>query len=222
MNTLIVFFASAIALAAAASLPTPAPPGKHVAILKQVSEIDPEGSYQYSFEAENGISVEEAGHTSANAENAVVASGNFKYTGPDGVPYSVQYVADENGFQPQAAHLPVAPTPPPIPAYIARALDWIAAHPAPPEKPAPPRPPVAIILRQVNNFNPDGSYQYSYETSDGTAVEESGHPSTTLQEQPIVVTGNFKYVSPEGSPISVQYVGDENGFQPQGSHLPGA
>ncbi|KAK9730589.1 Insect cuticle protein [Popillia japonica] len=95
-----------------------------------------------------------------------------------------------------------------------------SGSPGSPAKAPLPHPPVAIILKQVNNFNPDGSYEYSYETSDGIAVEESGRPSTTSQEQPIIVSGSFKYVSPEGSPISVQYVADENGFQPQGSHLP--
>lgn len=88
----------------------------------------------FSYEAENGINVEESGHPSNLPDNPVVSAGSFKYTDPDGTPVSLQYVADENGFQPQGAHLPVAPTPPPIPEYIARALDWIAAHPAPPEK----------------------------------------------------------------------------------------
>ncbi|KAK9721043.1 Insect cuticle protein [Popillia japonica] len=110
--------------------------------------------------------------------------------------------------------------------------DGLPAQPyAAPEQPDPtivkqdrpiPQRPVSTIVKQVNNVNPDGSYQYSYETSDGTAVEESGRPSTTLENQPIIVSGSFKYTAPEGSPISVQYSADENGFQLQGSHLPGA
>lgn len=35
-------------------------------------------------------------------------------------------MANEEGFQPQGAHLPTSP---PIPEAILRALDWIAAHP---------------------------------------------------------------------------------------------
>lgn len=66
-------------------------------------------------------------------EPALEAQGSFQYTAPDGTPIAVQYVANENGFQPQGEHLP---TPPPIPEAILRALAYIEAHP-PQEQPAP-------------------------------------------------------------------------------------
>ena len=48
----------------------------------------------------------------------------YSYTAPDGTPVHVQYVADENGFQPQSDLLPVAPAfPHPIPQFV---LDQIA------------------------------------------------------------------------------------------------
>lgn len=34
------------------------------------------------------------------------------------------------------------------------------------------------------------------------------------------VEGSFSYTSPEGETISLTYIADENGFQPQGDHLP--
>lgn len=54
------------------------------------------------------------------------AQGDFKYTAPDGTPIALQYVANENGFQPSGAHLPTSP---PIPEAILRSLEYNAAHP---------------------------------------------------------------------------------------------
>lgn len=88
----------------------------------------------FSFEADNGISAQEQGRLGGGNEPAIQAQGGFQYTAPDGAPISLTYVADENGFQPQGAHLPVAPTPPPIPDYILRSIEYNAAHPEPEQR----------------------------------------------------------------------------------------
>ncbi|KAJ8924938.1 hypothetical protein NQ315_001101 [Exocentrus adspersus] len=73
------------------------------------------------------------------------------------------------------------------------------------------------ILRLDNNPNAgDGSYNYAYETADGISAQEEG----ALRGEAQQAQGGYSYTSPEGEQISVQYVADENGFQPQGSHLP--
>lgn len=61
-----------------------------------------------SFETSNGISQQESGQlNNAGTENESIAvRGQFSFTGADGVVYTVTYIADENGFQPQGAHLP--------------------------------------------------------------------------------------------------------------------
>ncbi|XP_016955536.1 pupal cuticle protein Edg-78E [Drosophila biarmipes] len=93
---------------------------KDAVITRQdVDPADPEGNYSYAYETSNGIQTQEAG-------NANGASGSHSYISPEGIPISLTYTADENGFQPQGAHLP---TPPPIPEAILRALEYIASHP---------------------------------------------------------------------------------------------
>lgn len=100
---------------------------EEIPILKQLSEINPDGSYQWSYETGNGIAAEERGALKGAGEQAAIAvQGQFQYTAPDGTPIQLSYIADENGFQPSGAHLPTAP---PVPEAIQRALDYIASLP---------------------------------------------------------------------------------------------
>ncbi|XP_073956985.1 larval cuticle protein LCP-17-like [Choristoneura fumiferana] len=100
-------------------------------VLRSDADVKPDG-FQYAYETSNGIAASAQGDikdfNSDHASQSV--AGQFRYTSPDGTPVEVSYVADENGFQPKGDHLPVAPQ---IPPQIARALEWIAAHPAPAE-----------------------------------------------------------------------------------------
>ncbi|XP_032676864.1 endocuticle structural glycoprotein SgAbd-2-like isoform X2 [Odontomachus brunneus] len=99
----------------------------YYAILRQTQDSSPDGSYSYSYDTENGISVAEAGQPKNIGPNQIEAvRGQFSYTAPDGTPIQVVYTADENGFLASGAHLP---TPPPIPVAIQRALAHNAAHP---------------------------------------------------------------------------------------------
>ncbi|CAG9785098.1 unnamed protein product [Diatraea saccharalis] len=98
-----------------------------IPIIKQQQEVNFDGSYQYSYETGNGIAAQEQGYlknAGVKDAEAQVAQGSFAYTSPEGVPISVSYIADENGFRAEGAHLP---TPPPVPEAIARALQYIAA-----------------------------------------------------------------------------------------------
>ncbi|XP_049865996.1 endocuticle structural glycoprotein SgAbd-8-like [Pectinophora gossypiella] len=126
MKIIILFALVAAAFAAPQSASEPIP------ILKQESEINPDGSYQWSYETGNGIAAEEKGalKNAGGEEPSLEVQGQFQYPSEEGGNIQLTYIANENGFQPQGAHLP---TPPPIPAAIQRALDFLATAPPQPE-----------------------------------------------------------------------------------------
>ncbi|XP_038210360.1 larval cuticle protein LCP-17-like [Zerene cesonia] len=126
MKTIIALSLLAVALAA--------PQGQEpIAILRQDSNINPDGSFQYSYETANGISANTNGalRNIGAEEPALQIQGDVSYTSDDGTPIQLTYTADENGFQPQGAHLP---TPPPVPADIQRALAYLATAPPQPQQ----------------------------------------------------------------------------------------
>ncbi|XP_070506386.1 endocuticle structural glycoprotein SgAbd-5-like [Chironomus tepperi] len=92
---------------------------------------DGAGNFNFAFETSNGIKEQAQGQlkdvqvpvfdtngqkTGDQPGKAEVQTGQFSYTAPDGTPITVQWVADENGFQPKGDHLPVAPQVPAAPA----------------------------------------------------------------------------------------------------------
>ncbi|XP_055642365.1 endocuticle structural glycoprotein ABD-4-like [Toxorhynchites rutilus septentrionalis] len=120
-----------LATCIAATIAAPQRPDAEAEIISQDSNIDPDGSYQYSYETANGIRGQEQGTlkraSSPDTSDVIIASGSVSYTAPDGQVITLNYVADdENGYQPQGDHLP---TPPPIPPQIQKALDYLASLP---------------------------------------------------------------------------------------------
>ncbi|XP_049941328.1 endocuticle structural glycoprotein ABD-4-like [Schistocerca serialis cubense] len=105
-----------------------------VPIVKQENVISPEGNFHYSFESGDGTRAEEDGTLVKSQDpkepDTIAVRGSVSYTAPDGTPVQLTYTADENGFRPEGAHIPV---PPPVPEAIARALQYIAEHPPQPE-----------------------------------------------------------------------------------------
>ncbi|XP_055846582.1 flexible cuticle protein 12-like [Episyrphus balteatus] len=107
MKFVIVFSALfAVALSAAVSQDS-----AHAETLRYDNDnIGVEG-FKYAVETSDGKSASEQGVLkNVGTENeAISVQGQFSYIGTDGVTYTVTYIADENGFQPQGAHLPVEP-----------------------------------------------------------------------------------------------------------------
>lgn len=73
----------------------------------------------------------------------------------------------------------------------------------------------AQILRQDQEVNPDGSYNFSFETDNGIARSETGTPKVLGGNPPVVaeqVTGSYSYTE-NGVQYKVTYIADENGFR---------
>ncbi|XP_049822114.1 flexible cuticle protein 12-like [Aethina tumida] len=83
-------------------------PDKDAVVTRYESDNIGVDGYNYAYETSNGISGQEQGTlNNAGSENeAIAVRGSYSFTGPDGVTYTITYVADENGFQPEGAHLP--------------------------------------------------------------------------------------------------------------------
>ncbi|XP_047514725.1 calphotin-like isoform X2 [Pieris napi] len=97
-----------------------------IPIVSQSDELESNGTYHFSYETGNGIKRDEiayekvipkarsansneGGEDDSESDEIHVQQGSYSYTGPDGILYTVRYIADENGFQPIGDHLPRVP-----------------------------------------------------------------------------------------------------------------
>ncbi|XP_067000880.2 flexible cuticle protein 12 [Anabrus simplex] len=80
----------------------------------------------------------------------------------------------------------------------------------------------AVILEQSNDNVGFGPWSWNYRTSDGKTHQESGTINNVgTENEAIAVRGSYSWVAPSGETYTITYVADENGFQPQGAHIPG-
>ncbi len=118
---------------------------KPIEIVSSNSEMNADGSYSFelvhansivfnsysnshlkylnSFESADGTKVSESGNQKQVGPKpediGTVSKGSYSFTTPDGVVLTVNWVADENGFQATGDHLP---TPPPMPEHVVKML----------------------------------------------------------------------------------------------------
>ncbi|XP_052867187.1 cuticle protein CP14.6-like [Anopheles cruzii] len=92
----------------------------------------------------------------------------------------------------------------------------------------------AAIVSQTSDVQPDGSFNYAYESANGIKVEDQGtiksikvpkldETGRQIGDEEVLVsvqTGSYQYTAPDGQLYTLRYVADENGFRPQGDHLP--
>lgn len=86
----------------------------------------------HRYETENGIASQATGtlKNPGTEQEAQVIQGSYSWTAPDGTPVTINFIADEGGYRAEGAAIP---TPPPVPAAIARALEYIRSLPPQPQ-----------------------------------------------------------------------------------------
>ncbi|CAH2107392.1 unnamed protein product [Euphydryas editha] len=91
-----------------------------VQILRYDTNNDGLGSYNFAWELSDGSKHEESGQLkNQGAENeAISVQGKYSWVADDGVLYTVTYIADENGFQPQIEQGPGGAIPPAVVASL--------------------------------------------------------------------------------------------------------
>ncbi|XP_076032397.1 cuticle protein AMP4-like [Oratosquilla oratoria] len=99
---------------------------------------------------------------------------------------------------------------------IVAALVAVAAAAKLPGEPTPTPVPI-LRFDQQNPQLPTGAHRFQFEGGNGILFEESGNEGTVGGANRI---GSFQYPAEDGSLISVSYVANENGFQPDSSILP--
>jgi len=102
--------------------------------------------------------------------------------------------------------------------FIVFALLIVAAVAAPPKGGNP-----GDVTELSRNFANNGeNYKFGFELSDGQKRDEAGEVKIIDKEAGIVMRGSFSFVADDGVTYTVNYIADENGFQPQGAHIPAA
>ncbi|XP_073831885.1 cuticular protein 12A [Musca autumnalis] len=69
------------------------------------------------------------------------------------------------------------------------------------------------VVEQFDHRHPDGSYEYRYELSDGTARYEKGYFLKIDKIKELVVVGYYSYRMPTGDYITVFYNADRYGYR---------
>lgn len=93
-----------------------------------------------------------------------------------------------------------------------------------------PSTTAASILEYTQGDDGAGNFNFAFKTSDGIneqaqgnlkditvpKYDENGQRVGDEQAKGLVQQGSYSYTAPDGQQITVNWIADENGFQPQG------
>ncbi|CAG9810015.1 unnamed protein product [Chironomus riparius] len=111
-------FVLAVALTCISAAPQGQSTDGQAQTLSNTSSDDGVGNFAYAFETSNSIKAEAKGSLKQLKDDqgketaGEVQQGSYSWTDASGTTYEVKWIADENGFQPQGAHLPTTPKAP--------------------------------------------------------------------------------------------------------------
>ncbi|XP_047478739.1 cuticle protein AMP1B-like [Penaeus chinensis] len=112
MKTIVLACLVAVAVAA------PQLQEREVVLLRDDRIANEDGSFSYALEADNGINTAVEG--AVGSAGQINQAGSFTLTLEDGTQAVVNFVANENGYQPQSN---ILPTPHPLPAHVYELLE---------------------------------------------------------------------------------------------------
>ncbi|KAE8743553.1 Cuticle Protein CPR RR-1 3 [Frankliniella occidentalis] len=78
------------------------------------------------------------------------------------------------------------------------------------------QPQVTITKYSFTPNTGNGEYSFEYELSDGSARSEQGVlQNAGTENEFLLVTGSFRWTSPEGQVTQVDYTADDTGYHPK-------
>lgn len=86
------------------------------------SESVREDGFDFALQQSDGQAQHQSGHL---AGDALAQTGDFSWVSPEGEKIAISYVADENGYQPSGANLPVGPE---IPDHVVKLVKYLETH----------------------------------------------------------------------------------------------
>merc|ERR1712110_1348368 len=143
-------------------------------------------------------------------EPGKAVEGGWTFTNPDGS-YELVYKADEGGFQPEAAHIPVSVEDTnEVTEAKTTFYSLYDEHKAKVEA-AIAKDAAEAVVDARRKRSPNDVFRYEDEAT-GQSHYMTGEPG-------MAVEGGWTFTNPEGS-YELVYKADEGGFQPEAAHIP--